>query len=382
MATLQRFRLRPLPAFAPRTTPAREARSVRHRLTRRKKARRTVLLGLFWFVTVIFAFDYRQDDVIPHVRDPEYARRAMRWHARSAEQPNRPVVLVLGSSRVAMGVRSAAWEEVRPAGDAAPMILNMSAAGHGPVGQLMFFKRILAEGPPPDAILLEFWPPFLRSDGEFTDEARTDWLRLGPGDHAIVSEYFENSQGVLKASRNARLNPFYEYRYKILNQINARWIQWKHRQEALWQNIDAWGWLPGIPDDPSAYNRGLRMTKCYETYYQKLFNGFTFGPTSDRAFREIIALARERGIRVGLVYLPESEDFRAWYPPEVKRGADEYLARLTSEMHVPVIDARAWLPNDATCDGFHLFKPYAAEFSRRLGPEVMAIFPGLTRRPQ
>lgn len=380
MATLKRFRFWSFPAFAPRAAP--ERAEAARRFPRRKKSRRAVLLGFFFFVVAVLAFDVTQDEIAPHIRDPEYARRTARWHARIAEHPTRPVVLAFGSSRVAMAVRASAWEEVRPAGDSAPLLLNMSAAGHGPVGQLLFFRRVLAEGPKPDAILIEYWPPFLRADYLYSDEFRTDWLRLGPGDYEFVREYFFNWQNILKTARNARLNPFYVYRYKLLNQINPRWLPWGHRQEILWEKTDDWGWLPAIPDDPpGAEKRPLRMAKCYDGYYRKLFDEFSISPLPDRAFREIIALAKEHGIRVGLMYLPESADFRAWYPTRMKLESDDYLARLVRETNVPLIDARAWMPNDATCDGFHMHKAPAAEFSRRLGAEVMSIFPGLSRRP-
>jgi hypothetical protein len=45
------------------------------------------------------------DDLRPGIRDPEYGRRVRQYQARVAENPGRPMALVVGSSRSAMGVR-------------------------------------------------------------------------------------------------------------------------------------------------------------------------------------------------------------------------------------------------------------------------------------
>ena len=368
---LRRLRLMPVPVAPP--TPVRP-------ISRRRHARRAVLCGIIATVLAFVGFLVTIDVLVPQVRDPEYGRRASRWHARIAEHPTRPVVMVLGSSRVAMGVRPAAWEEVRPEGDRAPLLLNMSTVGSGAVGQVMVLRRILAEGPPPDAILVEYWPPFLRGDAQFAEEKRIDPLRLGPVDRAFVKDYYVDPDATFATMRKARLNPYLEYRHRILAQLNPRWLRWSQRIDAAWDKLDPWGWLPGVADDPvGSENRLLRMEQC-RPFYRDQFHDFRIDSVEDRAFRELFTLAREHGIRVGLIFLPESAEFRAWYPPEVEQATQEHLRTLAAECHVPVLNAREWMPNDATCDGFHLFRGAAATFTQRLGHEVMATFPDLTRR--
>lgn len=382
--TTSPLRVSALLRWAPRRW-ARPARSPVQGLTqsgRRKQARRAVLLGLFWYALTVLAFDVWQDDWVPHIRDPEYARRSQRWLSRSAEHPDRPVVLVLGSSRVAMGVCPKAWEAVRPQGSDAPLLVNFAAVGQGPIGQVMFFRRLLREGPLPDAVLLEFWPPFLRNDGRFAEEARTDWLRFGPDDFDFVKEYCVNWSTTLRVCRNARLHPFYVYRYKILNHLNPRWLQFSQRSDYIWEAIDDWGWLPTVPDDPpGSNNRAIRIQHCLDSFYRELFKDYQIDTLSERAYREMITRARERGIQVGLLYVPESRDFADFFPVTARCQADDFLHALSQELDVPVIDARDWLENEATSDGFHLRKGPAAEFTQRLGHEVMSAFPGLKRRP-
>src|SRR5439155_953665 len=68
--------------------------------------------------------------VRPDIRDPEYGKRIERLKARVAEHPRRPVVVVLGSSRAAMGVRPQAWEEL-PHNESAPLLFNLARVGGG-----------------------------------------------------------------------------------------------------------------------------------------------------------------------------------------------------------------------------------------------------------
>jgi len=381
MPTLLRVR-RPRPAMIldfPRLLSPREQVRTGPSL-RRRKARTAVIVGILAALLAFVGLVLVQDYLVPEIRDPEYGRRASRWHARIAEHPNRPVVLVLGSSRVSMGVRPAAWEEVRPEGTDTPILVNMAGVGSGPLGQRMFLRRILAEGPKPDAILIEYWPPFLRGDGHFAEQHRIDPLRLGPKDREFVHDYYAEPEKTFDAMRSARLHPYLAYRYRLLAQINPRFLKWTQRIDVAWDKLDAWGWLPGVVDDPQgSENRLLRMEQC-QPFYRDQFEGFTISPKVDRAYDELFALARSHGIRVGLVFLPESSEFRAWYPPEVERASQEHLAKLSFELNVPLIDARTRMPDDSTCDGFHLFRGAAAAFTQQLGRDVMAIFPDLKRR--
>ena len=90
-------------------------------------------------------------------------------------------------------------------------------------------------------------------------------------------------------------------------------------------------------------------------------------------------MAREHGAAVGLLYLPESSEFRSWYPPEAERLAREHLAGLSRDLALPVINAREWMDDGWLVDGFHLSRLGAAEFTRRLGPAIVAAFPEAKR---
>ena len=341
-------------------------------LTRRPRAARGVArrpsprATIVWFVAFALLLNLTafvaMDVVWPALRDPEYGRRANRLKARIAEHPGRAAVIVVGSSRTSMGVCPAAWEAVRP--PAAPLLFNLSVAGSGPILELLTLRRVFADGIRPAAVLLEFWPPFMRQDGGYSEVARIDPHRLS--DHEFPGR------------RTARLNAIGENRHRWLVQLLPSWLPPAKRIDANWSQLDPWGWLPGL--DENAALRAARLPHS-EAYYRPALTGCAVDPQSDVAVREAVALARSHGAAVGFVWLPESSEFRGWYPPDTERHHREYITKLCAELGTPLIDARTWAADRRLTDGFHLSRDGAAEFTRALGPAVMTAFPHLGGRP-
>ena len=133
----------------------------------------------------------------PRLRDPEYGKRLAGLQARLAENPGRPLVLAIGSSRTAMGVRPGVLET--DGGDPRrPLLFNMALAGSGPIMELMVLRRALADGVKPAAVLVEFWPAFLREDGAMNADTGLDVMlrhldaliaRLGEEGVALGSDF-------------------------------------------------------------------------------------------------------------------------------------------------------------------------------------------------
>lgn len=344
--------------------------------------------SLVWFVASLFALYFAAflllDVVRPSIRDPEYGRRVASLRSRIAEHPGRPLVLVIGSSRVSMGLRPTAWEETRPNDPTRPdpLIFNMSLVGSGPVMELMCLRRVYADGFRPAAVVLEYWPPFLREDGPYFEPDRIDHARLSDADRPLIHEYFWSEHRNPTETEHEilldRLRPLYRTRHRLLSQLLPRWQPWDKRLDMAWGNLDGWGWLAGIeehyPAEPKM--RALRVQHC-EKIYRPQFQGFTIHPLADKALRETVNLARSNGAKVAFAYLPEATEFRSWIPPEVDRLARDHLARLRRELDVPLIDARRWLPDGYLVDGFHLSRIGAVEFTKRFGPAVAATFPDL-----
>jgi hypothetical protein len=311
-------------------------------------------------------------------RDPEYSRRVRQYKARVAENPGRPVVMVVGSSRTAMGVCPAAWEAARPAdpGRPDPLLFNMSLLGSGPLMELMVVHRAAADGLRPGVVLFEYWPPFLYSEGGWFEPTRVTQDRLLDADRDIVQRYFPDPARVEQAMRHYRMNPVYESRERLLVQLVPHWLSLSRRMDGGWAGLDSWGWLPGMDVPPGLTDRRAAAMAVCRDIYRPLFADYRISPLAERALREAVATARKQGAAVGFVYLPESSEFRSWYTPGAERAAREHLSAISRDLRVPVINARHWIADGLFVDGFHLSRLGAAEFTRKLGPAVAAEFPG------
>ena len=357
--------------FRPRgwsTTPA----PVLRRWPSRRRARTAVLLFTALAVLGNFGFGWLLDYGPPRYRDPEYGKRYSRFLARSREHPGHPVVAVIGSSRVAMGVRPSVLEPLEPH---QPLLINLSLAGSGPVMELMTLRRLLADGVKPDAVLFEYWPAFLREDGGYHEDARIDVSRLRPVDVPTVREFYRDPVGTERRMSELRICPMFSHRKPLMNQMCASWMPYCWRTDALFEKIDPWGWLPGREEVTP--EQRVHAMEAVGNYYKPLFAQYEVSEVADRALRQAVAECRAANIPVALVYLPESAGFRAFMPPEAVRRADEHLAKVLADLNVPLIDCRGWVPDDDLPDGFHLTQSGAAAYTKKLAPAVISTFPTL-----
>ncbi len=361
------MKLLALPKFLNLPVPS----ETRPRGDRRRRAARCVAAGLAWILFANLGFLAVLDYGPAYLRDPEYGKRISRYHARTLENPGKPVVAVVGSSRVAMGVRGG----VRS--DSDPLVLNFALAGSGPIMELMTVRRMLADGAKPDLVLLEFWPAFLREDGPYHESARIDVTRLRPIDRDLVREFYPNPTRTQTQMREQRINPWFSHRHSLWNEMAASWLLPHRRTDAMFEKIDGWGWLPGKVSATEKEREGARQGTA--NYYVPLFASYHISPDAARALRQAVSECRAAGIPVGLIYMPEAGSFRALMTPAAVRESETFLARIRSELAVPLIDARGWVPDDDLPDGFHLTQAGAAEFTKRLMPAVRATFPELQR---
>jgi hypothetical protein len=370
-----RFRLALARLKLPRASAGRAAPA------RRRKARPTLL----WFGVAALALNAVVGAVSSdaRVRDPEYGRRMSQLSARLAENPGRPLVLVVGSSRAAMGVRPAEWEATRPADPARPDLLLFNAAllGSGPIMEQMVLRRAYADGFRPSVVLIEYWPPFLHNDGGWVETHRIARDRLMDVDRPLVRDYFPDAARIEREMDWKNRVPAFGHRERLLVQVAHRWVPPEKRTDWTWDDLDGWGWKPAPEFEPGLTSaRAACHARCADIY-NPLFAAYRVAPAADRAFRETVALARAHGAAVGFMYLPESTEFRKLYPERVERVAREHLAGLSRDLDVPVLDTRDWIDDALIMDGFHLTRPGAAAYTRKLGPAVAQMFPKVGGRP-
>ena len=72
--------------------------------------------------------------------------------------------------------------------------------------------------------------------------------------------------------------------------------------------------------------------------------------------------------------MPEGADFREMYRPEVRAALNDYLATITQNYGVPVLDATEWSADQDFWDGHHLLADGAARFTQRMCQEFLGSF--------
>ena len=163
-------------------------------------------------------------------RDPEFGKRFTMLKARVAEYPDHHVIVVLGSSRVSMGVRPDVTDNGLSVGK--PIMVNMSLAGSGPIMERLVLHRILAAGIKPDLVLIEFWPAFMNEEGPYHEQVRLDLARLQPDDEFVVRDYFADPDGVLHKLDERRRNPWHAHHNMFMNQSSPGWLPRNLRSDA------------------------------------------------------------------------------------------------------------------------------------------------------
>jgi hypothetical protein len=306
----------------------------------------------------------------PELRDEEYGRRVESLRKRVAENPGRPLVLVIGSSRAAMGICPQAWEDARPGTPHDPLLFNMSRVGAGPLFNLMTLRRLYTDGIRPHGVLLEYWPPLLDEEGPFREVARISPAKLSASDRDFIRGFLPQADRFERQMLATHVNPFYAQRTLRMREFVPTWLPRTQRVDAAVHPLDRWGWLPG-QDRPALMweSRDAQLMRC-EKIYRPHLAALHLDDGADQATRAAIAVAREQGSQVGLIYLPESTEFRAWYTPDSEQLGATYLATVRRELSVPLINARTWLPDESLADGFHATRTGAQELSRRFGAAI------------
>src|SRR4051812_37943960 len=114
--------------------------------TRRRRSRASLLWLAAWVAGLQLGLAFLVETRRPELRDPEYAHKLTHLHNRLAESDQRPLVLMLGSSRVGVGVRPECFPAPPDTGRANPLLLNFALCGSGPFLERICLRRLLEDG--------------------------------------------------------------------------------------------------------------------------------------------------------------------------------------------------------------------------------------------
>jgi hypothetical protein len=310
----------------------------------------------------------------PEMCDAEFQIRLRDLRARLAEAPGRPLAMVVGSSRTAMGFRPASARNTAAIGKPEPVLFNFGMLGAGPVRERMVLRRVLRNGVKPAWLFVEVWAPFLLQRGFFCEENYIFERDMYWEDVPVMSRLYRRRWDAFTNVFEAAVSPAVHYRTSLLGRylpflvppLSSVSLDFG---ELAWEKLDGAGWLPSPferpgPDDfDAAMENGKKLTK-------PLLDEFQISEVSDRALRDLLDECRAQGIRAALLILPEHSTLRGWYPSAARAALAAYLRRLGDAYHAPVIDARSWCGDEEFVDYCHLQPVGARSFSERFGREV------------
>jgi hypothetical protein len=335
---------------------------------RMKRCGRAVLLWvLFWYAVVL---------TIPMVLKDRWQRigaynEARKWPALRqlvSQQPERPLLLMLGSSRGCWAFRAGCLDGMPDSAGRPMRVYNFGIPATGPIHQLFFLRQLLAEGIRPQFLLVEFLPPLMceAQRGALTEEGMTGFETLSTHRFLEWWPYLHRPGKRARLWLEGRIAPWYAFR---------RQIQWElialkeGRTLPPYHAIDEWGWSILSPAPLSAEVRAHNLETARGGYSPGL-NQFHLGKKPTQAVRQVLDLCRRERIPAALVVMPESSAFRSWYSDEARKVLGDLLDELSKTYGVEVIDAQRWLADEDFEDGHHTLYHGADVFTSRLRAEL------------
>ncbi|MBM3982063.1 MAG: hypothetical protein FJ304_17730, partial [Planctomycetes bacterium] len=187
----------------------------------RARAVRRAVAWCFALVALAhLAFALALETALPHLRDPEYAYRAARVLELQRREPDRPMVLVFGTSRTQNAIDPAATGLTGPG---APLVYNFGLSGARPVHMRLALVRLLKAGARPALVLVELHPLAL-VEPEPADVALRDAGRLTAADVRAAWPYLADPGALERRWALARAGALYERRGPVLARLAPLWV--------------------------------------------------------------------------------------------------------------------------------------------------------------
>jgi hypothetical protein len=326
-----------------------------------RRARRCLAWALSSWLVVSVALLLHVQVLRQDLIAPDFAVRLAKVRQRQAEQPGRPLWLVLGSSRMRTGYWPESVEPPRDRQGRPVLVFNFAHNGMGPVFQHLYLRRLLREGVRPDLVVLEVMPLYLHHEPDAFLTHFLVWPELPRAAsyipwHALVRNL---------ARRQVELYPDAA---RAVFPSDLHWLVPPGDALRVGPTLALGG--PGQMRDRVTEADRRRRIDLQCAMYQ--WRDVTVSERGERALRDSLELCRLARIEVVLLLSPEGESFGLFYPPGAEGTLVARVRRLGAEAGVRVVDARRWLVEEEFCDGHHMLRRGAAKFTRRLHHEVLA----------
>ncbi len=335
-----------------------------------------MLWVLFWYVAFQMTATVLKDRWLRV--GPYY--ELQKWPALErlvAEEPDRPLVLMVGSSRTAWAFQASSLDGM-PDSDGRPMLVyNFGVPSTGPCFQLFCLRDMLAKGIRPRLLLIECLPLMWceTQRGVVSEDSLLAWESLSLHRMLQWLPYFPRPRKCVNLWVQARFAPCYALRGDIVSELIALATGDPIPKHVP---IDNRGWHLSPPMIAPALHE-IHMAEAFAGYWPGLVN-FRIGKTPYRAIHELLDLCRREKIPSALVLMPEDSRFRRLYPPEAKVTIGKLLDELRQTYGVEIIDAQTWLPDYDFEDGHHTLLGGALIFTRRIRAELPRLLAKATAK--
>jgi hypothetical protein len=332
------------------------------------------LWGVVFFLASQVGLSVAMERWLPNCRDRDYAWKMAQLKRMLEKEPDRPLVLFVGSSRT-LG----AFQADRISGQKGPdgrllSAFNLGQAKTGPIRSWIRFQELLEQGIRPRLLVVEVLP-FLFNEASPGRVSEEDWIGGEWPSFRDLCRYYPYCgmrRQILTDWICARLLPAYYHRNYLLDYYARSWV---HPANKLVSHrlFDSHGWYTGegiefwVPW--AAYRRTMKHWQQFG--WQLKYCRLGDGPA--QALRDLVQRCRQEHIPVALVLMPEPSLVRGWYSPLVRAQINSLMDELKQSYQTEVIDAREWIEDNRFCDALHMLPQGAYELTDLINDEIQRI---------
>ena len=302
---------------------------------RSRSARQAILWGALILAVANLSLAASVEMLLPQIRDPEFGVRLVRLQALQQAHPNRPLVVMIGTSRTQNGI--APYEMGFADEPGAPLVFNFGVSRAIPVALRLNLQRLHDADIRPNAVLIELLPATLSVKGPVDDQYRDQAAQLTTSDLRWLEPYVADRAALNLRWVAARLNPWPKHELVIKSHLPHVLYPNENRITNMWTKMDQRGFFP-YPYEKTSDEFRERRRASEEKGYKAGLHDLNVSELSEQAVRGIVADCRLRGIEVAFYTMPESPSFRSWYSPESRARLAAFKAILRDELGCPVFE--------------------------------------------
>jgi hypothetical protein len=331
-------------------------------LVKAAEARKLFFSGLLAFLALEVALNLYMETRHSEVYDPEYRDRLTLLRQRLKENPDRPLLLFIGSSRFMTGIAPEQLPTLESSDGQSPLPFNACHCGGGALQNLLTLRRLVNQGIEPRWLVAEVVPNMLPATqrsmvakGAIFNDLQTLHHYMNP--LKLVAWYAEERATAIVNHRQS----FLRCLAPGLPLEDSAW------DTEPMEPLGGKSWTEPVLD---AQEIKRRKAIAREAGFAS-FENFSIDDTSRHAFADLLDLCRRKNIHVVLLLSPECAEFRGCYPPRTLQILADFLESLHAQFGVPIIDASDWLADEDFSDGHHVLPEGAKKLTARLARDVL-----------